>query len=156
MALDVRLARSLNEPAAAGASAIQLEDQTMPKRCGHLNGKTLVPAAEMVGKIKAALDARRSDDFLVIGRTDSIAVEGFDAAMDRAERYVEAGASTKRRKRFLSLFVYPMSGGFRRLERRPKLDGGAAFEARRPRPVFSREMDGSYRLFVVIERVRRT
>jgi 2-methylisocitrate lyase-like PEP mutase family enzyme len=76
----------------AGASAIQLEDQTMPKRCGHLNGKSLVPAAEMVGKIKAALDARRSDDFLIIGRTDSIAVEGFDAAMDRAERYVEAGA----------------------------------------------------------------
>ena len=76
----------------AGAAAIQLEDQTMPKRCGHLNGKTLVPAAEMVGKIKAALDARKSDDFLIIGRTDSIAVEGFDVAMERAERYVEAGA----------------------------------------------------------------
>ena len=67
----------------------------MPKRCGHLNGKSLVPAAEMVGKIKAALDARRSDDFLIIGRTDSIAVEGFDAAMDRAERYVEAGADVR-------------------------------------------------------------
>lgn len=75
----------------AGAAAIQLEDQTMPKRCGHLNGKSLVTAGEMVGKIKAATDARRSDDFLIIGRTDSIAVEGFDRALERAERYVEAG-----------------------------------------------------------------
>ncbi len=75
-----------------GASAIQLEDQTMPKRCGHLNGKSLVSTGEMVGKIKAATDSRRSEDFLIIGRTDSIAVEGFDSALDRAERYVEAGA----------------------------------------------------------------
>lgn len=75
----------------AGAAAIQLEDQTMPKRCGHLNGKTLISTGEMVGKIKAAVDSRRSDDFLIIGRTDSIAVEGFDSALERAERYVEAG-----------------------------------------------------------------
>lgn len=75
----------------AGAAAIQLEDQTMPKRCGHLKGKSLVTAGEMVGKIKAATDARRGDDFLIIGRTDSIAVEGFDKALERAERYVEAG-----------------------------------------------------------------
>ena len=75
----------------AGAAAIQLEDQTMPKRCGHLNGKSLVTAGEMVGKIKAATDSRRSDDFLIIGRTDSIAVEGFDSALERSERYVEAG-----------------------------------------------------------------
>lgn len=74
-----------------GAAAIQLEDQAMPKRCGHLEGKTLVPAAEMIGKIKAALDARRSDQTLVIARTDAVAVEGFEAALDRAERYVEAG-----------------------------------------------------------------
>lgn len=74
-----------------GASAIQLEDQAMPKRCGHLEGKTLVPAAEMIGKIKAALDARRSDQTLVIARTDAVAVEGFEAALERAERYVEAG-----------------------------------------------------------------
>ncbi len=75
----------------AGAAAIQLEDQTTPKRCGHLNGKSLVSTGEMVGKIKAATDARRSDDFLIIGRTDSIAVEGFDSALERSERYVEAG-----------------------------------------------------------------
>jgi 2-methylisocitrate lyase-like PEP mutase family enzyme len=75
-----------------GAAAVQLEDQTHPKRCGHLDGKSLVPAAEMVGKIKAALDARRSDETVIIARTDAIAVEGFAAALDRAERYVEAGA----------------------------------------------------------------
>lgn len=77
---------------ASGATAIQLEDQTFPKRCGHLKGKSLIGAAEMVGKIKAAADARRSDDFLIIGRTDAIAVEGYDKAIERAERYVEAGA----------------------------------------------------------------
>lgn len=75
-----------------GASAIQLEDQTMPKRCGHLGGKSLVPAAEMVGKIKAALDARESAGTLIVARTDAIAVEGLDAALDRAEAYADAGA----------------------------------------------------------------
>lgn len=74
-----------------GAAGIQIEDQATPKRCGHLDGKSLVSSAEMVGKIKAALDARRSDDTLIVARTDAIAVEGFDAAMDRASRYVEAG-----------------------------------------------------------------
>jgi len=76
----------------AGAAGIQLEDQTLPKRCGHLAGKTLVSTGEMVGKIKAALDARRSDNTLIIARTDGIAVEGFGAALERAERYAEAGA----------------------------------------------------------------
>ena len=76
----------------AGAAGIQLEDQTLPKRCGHLSGKTLVSTGEMVGKIKAALDARRTEDTVIIARTDGIAVEGFEAALDRAERYVEAGA----------------------------------------------------------------
>lgn len=75
-----------------GAGAIQLEDQTLPKRCGHLAGKTLTTRAEMVGKIHAALDARRRDDTLIIARTDAIAVEGLDAALDRAEHYIEAGA----------------------------------------------------------------
>jgi len=75
-----------------GASAIQLEDQSLPKRCGHLAGKTLVPGAEMVGKIHAAVDARHERSTLVVARTDAIAVEGFAAALDRAERYVEAGA----------------------------------------------------------------
>ncbi|HUS53724.1 MAG TPA: isocitrate lyase/PEP mutase family protein [Thermohalobaculum sp.] len=75
-----------------GANALQLEDQTMPKRCGHLAGKTLVSAAEMRGKIRAALDARASGETLIIARSDAIAVEGIDAALDRAEGYAEAGA----------------------------------------------------------------
>jgi len=76
----------------AGANAIQLEDQVTPKRCGHLAGKALIGAAEMAGKIRAARDARASDATLIIARTDAIAVEGFDRAIERAEAYVEAGA----------------------------------------------------------------
>jgi 2-methylisocitrate lyase-like PEP mutase family enzyme len=76
----------------AGASAIQLEDQTSPKRCGHLDGKSLIAAAEMCGKIRAALDARVSGDTLIVARTDAVAVEGLDAALERAEAYLEAGA----------------------------------------------------------------
>ncbi len=76
----------------AGVAAIHIEDQVMPKRCGHLMGKQLVPAAEMVAKIKAAIDARTDPDFMIIARTDAIAVEGFDAALERADRYREAGA----------------------------------------------------------------
>lgn len=75
-----------------GANALQLEDQTLPKRCGHLDGKTLVSKAEMAGKIRAACDARASDETLIIGRTDAIAVEGFEVALERAEAYVDAGA----------------------------------------------------------------
>jgi 2-methylisocitrate lyase-like PEP mutase family enzyme len=75
----------------ARASAIQLEDQRMPKRCGHFSGKEIVPVAEMVGKIKAAADAR-SNGVVIIARTDARAVDGFDAAIDRAGRYLEAGA----------------------------------------------------------------
>jgi 2-methylisocitrate lyase-like PEP mutase family enzyme len=76
----------------AGANALQVEDQSYPKRCGHLAEKRLVPAAEMVGKIKAAVDARQSAETLVIARTDAVAVEGFAAAIERAQRYREAGA----------------------------------------------------------------
>ena len=75
----------------AGASAVQLEDQRTPKRCGHFSGKDIVPVAEMVGKIKAAADARRND-VVIIARTDARAVDGFDAPIDRASRYLEAGA----------------------------------------------------------------
>jgi 2-methylisocitrate lyase-like PEP mutase family enzyme len=75
----------------AGAAMIQLEDQTFPKRCGHLDGKGVIPRAEMVGKLHAALDARHSADTLVLARTDAIAVEGFEAAMERAEAYLGAG-----------------------------------------------------------------
>ncbi|MGI9370864.1 MAG: isocitrate lyase/PEP mutase family protein [Hyphomicrobiales bacterium] len=76
----------------AGAAAIQLEDQSYPKRCGHLDGKVLISAGEMVGKIEAACDARVNDETLIIARTDAIAVEGFEAALDRGEAYADAGA----------------------------------------------------------------
>jgi len=76
----------------AGANAIQIEDQDFPKRCGHLDDKTLVSAQEMVGKIKAATDARASRETLIIARTDAVAVEGFERAVARAELYREAGA----------------------------------------------------------------
>jgi 2-methylisocitrate lyase-like PEP mutase family enzyme len=76
----------------AGASAIQVEDQAFPKRCGHLDDKMLIPAEEMIGKIKAALDARHSRETLVIARTDAVAVEGFENAIARAVSYRDAGA----------------------------------------------------------------
>ncbi len=76
----------------AGVAGVHLEDQEFPKRCGHLAGKQLVPADEMVSKIRAAVDARIDPDFVIIARTDAIAVEGFDAAIERAQRYREAGA----------------------------------------------------------------
>jgi 2-methylisocitrate lyase-like PEP mutase family enzyme len=76
----------------AGASAVQIEDQVFPKRCGHFSGKEVIPAAEMVQKIKAAVDARHDPDLLIIARTDSRAVEGFEAAIARAAAYREAGA----------------------------------------------------------------
>jgi 2-methylisocitrate lyase-like PEP mutase family enzyme len=76
----------------AGAHAIQIEDQSFPKRCGHLDGKVLISAGEMAGKIKAAVDARRSTDTLIIARTDAVAVEGLQRAIERAVLYREAGA----------------------------------------------------------------
>ncbi|AUS77464.1 carboxyvinyl-carboxyphosphonate phosphorylmutase [Actinoalloteichus sp. AHMU CJ021] len=88
----VNVTRTVRLLERAGADAIQLEDQAAPKRCGHFDGKELVPALEMVGRVRAAVDARRDDDLLVIARTDARAVEGWDAALDRAHRYVEAGA----------------------------------------------------------------
>jgi 2-methylisocitrate lyase-like PEP mutase family enzyme len=75
----------------AGASMIQLEDQTFPKRCGHLDGKSVVSVREMCGKLRAALDARASSNTLILARTDALAIEGFEAAMDRAEAFLEAG-----------------------------------------------------------------
>lgn len=88
----INVMRTVRVLEAAGANAIQLEDQDFPKRCGHLKGKSLVSWQEMVGKIRAACDARQSANTLIIGRTDAVAVEGMDAAMDRAEHYVQAGA----------------------------------------------------------------
>lgn len=76
----------------AGASALQLEDQILPKRCGHLNAKSLISKNEMVGKIKAAVDARVDEEMLIIARTDAISVEGLESALDCADSYSEAGA----------------------------------------------------------------
>jgi 2-methylisocitrate lyase-like PEP mutase family enzyme len=75
----------------AGAAMIQLEDQTFPKRCGHLDGKSVVSTQEMTGKLKAALDARQSASTLILARTDAVATEGLEAALERAERYLECG-----------------------------------------------------------------
>jgi 2-methylisocitrate lyase-like PEP mutase family enzyme len=88
----INVAHTVRTLERAGAAAIQLEDQSFPKRCGHFAGKEVIPAAEMVGKLKAAVDARRSRDCLVIARTDARAVEGLDAAIARAQSYAEAGA----------------------------------------------------------------
>lgn len=88
----VNVARTVREYEAAGVDVIQLEDQEWPKRCGHMEGKRLVGPEEMVRRIEAAISARRSSDFLVIARTDAIAVEGFDAALERARAYRDAGA----------------------------------------------------------------
>jgi 2-methylisocitrate lyase-like PEP mutase family enzyme len=76
----------------AGADALQIEDQVFPKRCGHFDGKEVIPAAEMVAKVRAAADARSDPDLLIVARTDAIAVEGFEPALDRARAYREAGA----------------------------------------------------------------
>jgi 2-methylisocitrate lyase-like PEP mutase family enzyme len=75
----------------AGAAMIQLEDQSFPKRCGHLDGKTIIATQEMCGKLKAALDARHRSDTLILARTDAIASEGLDAALERAEKYLACG-----------------------------------------------------------------
>ena len=75
-----------------GAGAVFIEDQVAPKRCGHMAGKQVIGADEMVGKIKAALDARQDADTVLIARTDALAVNGFEDALERAERYLEAGA----------------------------------------------------------------
>jgi 2-methylisocitrate lyase-like PEP mutase family enzyme len=88
----LNVVRTVREFERAGANAIQLEDQDFPKRCGHLDDKSLIPAQEMCGKIRAAVDARRSQETLLIARTDAVAVEGFERAIERATFYHEAGA----------------------------------------------------------------
>src|ERR1700731_2216059 len=95
---DTGYGNALNAQAAAraferaGVAAFHLEDQTFPKKCGHYDGKALVPTTEMVQRLHAVRDALHDPDFIVIGRTDAIAVEGYDAAIDRAAAYLEAGA----------------------------------------------------------------
>jgi 2-methylisocitrate lyase-like PEP mutase family enzyme len=88
----INMVRTVRLLERAGADALQIEDQVFPKRCGHFSGKHVIPAAEMVQKIKAAVDSRHDGDLLIIARTDAIAPEGYDAAIDRAQAYREAGA----------------------------------------------------------------
>jgi 2-methylisocitrate lyase-like PEP mutase family enzyme len=88
----INVIRTVREYEAAGVSAIHIEDQVMPKKCGHMEGKQVVPVGEMAAKVSAAVAARRSPDFLIIARTDARAAEGLDAALERARVYREAGA----------------------------------------------------------------
>ncbi|MEA2945748.1 MAG: hypothetical protein QOI40_1078 [Alphaproteobacteria bacterium] len=88
----INMVRTVRLLERAGADALQIEDQVFPKRCGHFSGKHVIPAAEMVQKVKAAVDSRHDGDLLIIARTDAIAPEGYDAAIDRAQAYREAGA----------------------------------------------------------------
>ncbi|MCG8484605.1 MAG: isocitrate lyase/phosphoenolpyruvate mutase family protein [Clostridia bacterium] len=88
----INVIRTVKEYEKAGIACIQLEDQSLPKRCGHMQGKILVSTDEMVGKIKAACDARKDDNFMILARTDARASEGLEAALERAQAYVEAGA----------------------------------------------------------------
>ena len=88
----VNVRHSIRQLERAGADCVQLEDQLSPKRCGHFHGKAVISCEEMVGKIKAAVDARQSEDLLIMAPTDARAIDGFDAAVDRAAAYAEAGA----------------------------------------------------------------
>jgi len=88
----INVLRTVKEYERAGVAALHIEDQVAPKKCGHMEGKQVVPVAEMVEKVRAAVDARISSDLLIIARTDARAVEGLDAAIERAGRYREAGA----------------------------------------------------------------
>jgi methylisocitrate lyase len=84
--------RMVREMERAGADAIHMEDQVLPKKCGHMDGKRIVPVADFVAKIRAFVDTRKSEDFLLFARTDALAVGGFQEAVDRANAYLEAGA----------------------------------------------------------------
>ena len=88
----INVVRTVREYEAAGVSAIHIEDQVSPKKCGHMEGKQVIDTSEMIEKVRATVEARHSEDFVIIGRTDARAVEGLDGALERARRYREAGA----------------------------------------------------------------
>lgn len=113
----INVMRTVREYEKAGVAAIQLEDQVAPKKCGHMTGRQVVPQAEMVGKIKAAVDARRDQDLVIIARTDARTVHGIDEALERAKAYEQAGAdllfiespeSIDEMKKITSLFSVPV------------------------------------------------
>lgn len=88
----INVIRTVKEYEAAGVSAVHIEDQVMPKKCGHMEGKEVISASEMVEKVRAAVEARHSEQFVIIARTDARAVEGMEGALERASLYREAGA----------------------------------------------------------------
>jgi 2-methylisocitrate lyase-like PEP mutase family enzyme len=88
----INVVRTVREYEKAGAAAIHIEDQVWPKRCGHMTGKQVIPKGDMVAKVRAAADCRLSQDFVIIARTDALAVEGLESAIDRCHAYAEAGA----------------------------------------------------------------
>ena len=115
----------------AGVAAIHLEDQVLPKRCGHLSGKGLIPAESMAAKIRAAVASRRDPDFVIIARTDARSVEGFDAAVERAKLYRTAGAdlifpealeSEQEFARFAEQVPFPLLANMTEFGRGPLLD----------------------------------
>jgi 2-methylisocitrate lyase-like PEP mutase family enzyme len=108
----LNVVRTVREYERAGAAAIHIEDQVWPKRCGHMTGKQVIPQAEMVSKLRAAVDQRPREDFLIIARTDALAVEGWEATLGRAQAYLEAGADV--------LFVEALET-VEQMERVPKL-----------------------------------
>jgi len=89
---EINVWRTIRGFEAAGAAGVHLEDQVAPKRCGHMHGKSVIAIEDMVSKIATAVDARRDSDFVVIARTDALAIEGLDSALERAHAYREAGA----------------------------------------------------------------
>lgn len=88
----INVRRTIEEFEAAGVAGVHIEDQVFPKKCGHFEGKDVVATDEMVAKLRAAADARKDDDFVLIARTDARAIEGFEAAVERSRAYLEAGA----------------------------------------------------------------
>jgi methylisocitrate lyase len=101
------IARTIRSMQRAGAAAVHMEDQVSSKRCGHRPGKELVPAAEMVDRIKAAVDARTDPDFVIMARTDALAGEGLAAALERSAAYVSAGADMIFAEAVTDLAIYP-------------------------------------------------
>jgi methylisocitrate lyase len=127
----INVARSVRLFEEAGVAAIHLEDQILPKRCGHLSGKGVIPAEQMAAKIRAAVASRRDPSFVIIARTDARSVEGFDAAVARAKLYIEAGAdlifpeameSAEEFARFAQEVRHPLLANMTEFGRVPLLD----------------------------------
>ena len=127
----INVIRTVHEFEAAGVAAIHLEDQVNPKRCGHIQGKELVPCEEMEGKLRAAVDARRDAELVVIARTDARGPAGLDAAIERANRYREAGADMTFPDALLSEEEF---AAFARSVPGPKMMNMGGYAARRTTP----------------------